>query len=111
MRSNRGAIPSPQCALGTTPRLSIHQTARHQVEERRKERRGRENVRRGRGGRQREGAEDDGRGKNREITALFTPQERENNTASTAEQPGGDGKEMEMNQGGGEATAAAAVAE
>lgn len=80
------------------------------MEERRKERRGRENVRRGGGGRQREGAEDDGRGKNREITALFTPQERENVTAST-EQPGGDGKEMEMNQGGGEATAAAAVAE
>lgn len=84
------------------------------MEERRKERRGRENVRRGggeEGGRQREGAEDDGRGKNREITALFTPQERENVTASTAEQPGGDGKEMEMNQGGGEATEAAAVAE
>lgn len=60
------------------------------------------------GGRQREGAEDDGRGKNREITALFTPQERENVTASTAEQPGGEGKEMEMNRGGGEATAAAA---
>lgn len=58
------------------------------------------------GGRQGEGAEDDGRGKNREITARFTLQERKNVTASTAEQPGGDGKEMEMNQEGGEAAAA-----
>lgn len=80
--SNGDAIPSPQCALGTTPHLSIQKTARDEGEERRKGDRGREETRE----KTAEDVKDDGREKgerNREITALFTPQEEKNVTTST----------------------------
>lgn len=54
IRSNRGAIPSPQCALGTTPHLSIHQTARNQVE-------GKKEGKKRQGERRRKKEEDSGR--------------------------------------------------
>lgn len=72
LASNHNSIPSPQCALGTTPRLCIRKKAREgretKGEEKKKEERGRkENVQE----KTAEDVKDDGGGekeRNREIT-------------------------------------------
>lgn len=83
------------------------------MEKRREERRGKENVRSGRGERQREGAVDDGEGKNREITAHFTPQEEKTSQLlqqNTRGGPKGNGDESGRRTSSSSSAVAAAAA-
>lgn len=96
--SNRDAIPSPQCALGTTPHLSIQKTARDEGEERRKGDRGREETRPGKDSRGCEGWwERKGREKQRDNSTFYTTGREKRHNFHRHHQRG-DSQEMKVNQ-------------
>lgn len=79
LASNHDSIPSPQCALGTTPHLSIRKKAREGRETKeRRERRSRKKDVREKTAKDVKNDQGEKKERNREITKHFYDTKREN---------------------------------